>query len=83
MDYNPHGFHVRTRQALSQEQWDKVSRKPILKLTEENIEKADDWIEVYPKEQGRNKYNRHMYSPSLEQFREMTMGEFYQGSVVD
>lgn len=52
-------------------------------LPKEDINKANDWVMVAPKDSGWTKYGRLMYSPSLNRLRSQTFSEFYDGGIVD
>jgi hypothetical protein len=76
-------FIKRELNYISSVEWNRIKKKPLLKSTVEDIAKADDWVMVISEDANDVKYGRLMYSPTLDQFREQTMGEFYGSAIVD
>lgn len=76
-------FRSYERLAINDEDWSLILLNPVLEMNTENINKADDWIIAFKTSQGYTKYGRIAYSSKLNQFRQLTMGEFYQTSPVD
>mgnify|MGYP000259105948 CR=1 FL=1 len=81
--YDANAFHTRKVNRITDEEMDRLNRKGVLEATNENIAKANDWVMVARESTRDLKYGRTMFSPSLDQLRRETMGEFYGSSIVD
>jgi hypothetical protein len=79
MDAN--SFTDRKLNRIPKAEYDRLWAKGY--LPESAHELADDWIMVISEGAMDVKYGRNMYSPSLDQFRHSTMGEFYGSGIVD
>lgn len=67
--------------------------KVVLKILEERRKTKNIYLETYPEADngelhdwvmcGDDKYSRAMYCLKTKEFRHLTMGEFYENSLVD
>lgn len=78
---NPNDFKDRRLNRIPKEEWERIRKNGLLESNEHEL--ADDWVMVASESARDVKYGRLMYSPTLDQFRKQTMGEFYGSGIVD
>lgn len=66
---------------FNQENWEELIIKGVLPKTE--ISLANDWVITYRPNYWKEKYNKFMYSKTLDKLRCVTFDEFYGNGIVD